>query len=220
MQKPQIPCIRIPLLVLFLAHISADCAAGEAIVIDDFEGGLKPQWESREIQGETRYRVVKTENNHVLKAESNASASALIYRYKYSLKEYPLLTWKWKVENTIKNGNEMKKKGNDCAARVYVIFPSWILWMTKSITYVWANKLPKGEYTPSPHYSRSVVIAVESGNEHLGKWITERRNVYEDFKMVFGEEPPRVGGIAIMTDTDNTGESAVAYYDELKIEKP
>jgi hypothetical protein len=208
------------LLILAIVHISINCVAGEAIIIDDFEEGLKPLWKSREIHGETRYHVIKTENNHVLKAASNASASALIYKYKYNLKEYPILTWKWKIENTIKNGDVMKKGGNDCAARVYVIFPSWVLWHTKSITYIWANKLPKGKYVPSPHYSKSMVIAVESGNEHLGKWVTERRNVYEDFKMIFGEEPPRVGGIAIMTDTDNTGESAIAYYDELKIEKP
>lgn len=38
--------------------------------------------------------------------------------------------------------------------------------------------------------------------------------------MYFGEEPPQVEGIAIMTDTDNTGESAIAYYDDIKIEKP
>lgn len=64
------------------------------------------------------------------------------------------------------------------------------------------------------------MVAVESGNENIGKWVTERRNVYEDFKMYFGEESPQVGGIAVMTDTDNTGESAIAYYDDIRIEKP
>lgn len=208
------------MFVLSVIHISKDCAAEETIVIEDFERGLSHRWKSRKIKEETRYHVIKTENNLVLKAASSNSASALIYRYEYNLKEYPVLTWKWRVENTIKNGNVMKKKGNDCAARIYVIFPSWILWLTKSINYIWANKLPKGKYIKSPHYSRSIMIAVESGDEHVGKWITERRNVYEDFKMVFGEDPPKVGGIAIMTDTDNTGESTTAYYDDIRIEKP
>ena len=63
------------------------------------------------------------------------------------------------------------------------------------------------------------MVAVESGNENVGKWITEHRNVYKDFKALFGEEPPAAGGIAIMTDTDNTGESATAYYDDIRIEK-
>lgn len=64
------------------------------------------------------------------------------------------------------------------------------------------------------------MVVVESGNENVGKWVEEQRNVYEDFKMLFGEEPPTIGGIAIMTDTDNTGESAIAYYDDIMIRKP
>lgn len=212
--------LSVTLCIVTTVCISTHCTAKQIIIIDDFENGLKPEWKSRKIRGKTQYRIVKTENNHVLKAESKASASALIYRYRYNLKEYPILTWKWKVENTIKKGNVITKKGSDCAARVYVIFPSWFLLLTKSINYVWANKLPKEKYTPSPFHSKSMIIAVESGNENVGKWVTERRNVYEDFKRLFKEEPPPAGGISIMTDTDNTGESAVAYYDDIRIEKP
>jgi len=206
--------------ILFIVCISINCAAGQIITIDDFENGLKPQWECEKFKGETQYSIVKTDNGHVLKAESKASASALIYKYKYDLKEYPILTWRWKVENIIKKGDEMKKDADDYAARVCVIFPHWFPSLTKKITYLWGNKLPKGEHTPSPYYSRSIMVAVESGNEDMGKWVVEQRNVYEDFKMYFGKEPPTIGGIAIMTDTDNTGESAIAYYDDIKIEKP
>jgi len=222
--------------ILFIVCISINCAAGQIITIDDFENGLKPQWECEKFKGETQYRkpqwecekfkgetqysIVKTDNGHVLKAESKASASALIYKYKYDLKEYPILTWRWKVENIIKKGDEMKKDADDYAARVCVIFPHWFPSLTKKITYLWGNKLPKGEHTPSPYYSRSIMVAVESGNEDMGKWVVVQRNVYEDFKMYFGKEPPTIGGIAIMTDTDNTGESAIAYYDDIKIEKP
>ena len=208
------------ILPLLTIYISTDCVVGQSIIIDDFENGLQTQWESQKFKGETQYHVVKIGNNYVLKAESNASASALIYKYKYDLKEYPILTWRWKVENIIKKGDEMKKDADDYAARVCVIFPHWLPSLTKKITYFWANKLPKGKYTQSPYYSRSIMVAVDSGNENIGKWVTERRNVYKDFKMYFGEEPPQVGGIAIMTDTDNTGESAIAYYDDIKIEKP
>ncbi|MDE1889012.1 MAG: DUF3047 domain-containing protein [Planctomycetota bacterium] len=95
--------------ILVTICISINCAAEQMIVIDDFENGLKLQWKSKKIKGETQYSVVKTENGHVLKAESSASASALIYKYKYDPRKYPILTWKWKVENIIKKGNEMKK---------------------------------------------------------------------------------------------------------------
>lgn len=63
------------------------------------------------------------------------------------------------------------------------------------------------------------MIAVESGSSKTGKWITEERNLYEDYKMLFGEEPSSIKAIAIMTDTDNTGESAVAYYDDIVLSK-
>lgn len=206
--------------ILFIVCISINCADGQIITIDDFENGLKPQWECEKFKGETQYSIVKTDNGHVLKAESNASASALIFKYEYDPQNYPILSWRWKVENIINEGDEMKKDADDYTARVCVILPHWFPSLTKKITYLWGNKLPKGKHTPSPYYSRSIMVAVESGNENIGKWVTERRNVYEDFKMYFGEEPPQVGGIAIMTDTDNTGESAIAYYDDIKIEKP
>lgn len=194
-------------------------AAEQAMVIDDFEQGLRPQWEVKRFKGETAYRVVDDNGNHVLKAESSASASGLLYRYPYSVKEYPLLAWRWKVENSIRTGDETKKSGDDYAARVYVIFPHWLPPLTRSINYIWANRLPKGNHAPNPFHARAVMVAVESGQANAGAWLAERRNVYEDFKMLFGEEPPPAGGIAVMTDTDNTGESAVAYYDDIRIEK-
>ncbi|NOZ43503.1 MAG: DUF3047 domain-containing protein, partial [Alphaproteobacteria bacterium] len=57
----------------------------------------------------------------------------------------------------------------------------------------------------------------ESGNKKLGKWITETRNIYNDYKKAFGKKPPLVSGIAIMTDTDNTNSSAVSYYGDIEM---
>ena len=206
--------------ILFIVCISINCAAGQIITIDDFENGLKPQWECEKFKGETQYHVVRTENSHVLKAASNTSASALIFKFEYDPKNYPILSWRWKVENIINKGDAVKKDADDYAARVCVIFPHWLPSLTKKILTFGEKKLSKGKHTPSKYYSRSIMVAVESGNENIGKWVTERRNVYEDFRMFFGEEPPQVGGIAIMTDTDNTGESTIAYYDNIRIEKP
>lgn len=63
------------------------------------------------------------------------------------------------------------------------------------------------------------MIVVESGTTKLNTWVTEERNVYEDYKRAFGEEPPPISGVAIMTDTDNTGESAEAYYGDILFKK-
>jgi len=48
-----------------------------------------------------------------------------------------------------------------------------------------------------------------------GAWVSESRNIFDDYKTAFGKEPPMITGIAIMTDSDNTGESALAYYGDI-----
>jgi hypothetical protein len=194
-------------------------AMADVIVIDDFNDGLREEWEEKNFQGRTIYTVVTENGNRVLQAESNASASGLIFRVNYDVQEYPILTWRWKVENILEKGDETSKDGDDYAARVYVIFPHWFPPRTRSINYIWANKLPLGEYVPNPFFRNAVMVAVRSGAGEIGRWHTERRNVLEDYRMIFGEDPPDAGAVAIMTDTDNTGESATAFYDDIRLER-
>jgi len=201
------------------AYVVLGFTERSVILIDDFESGLGPRWERKDFKGKTQYTVVEMSGNHCLKAESHAAASGLIHKIQYDLKDYPFLTWRWRVENVLDKGDARTREGDDYAARLYVIFPHWIPMLTRSINYIWANKLPQGERTPNPYYSKAMMIAVESGPLKCGRWVSERRDVYEDYRKCFGEAPPQVGAIAIMTDTDNTGESATAYYDDIRIEK-
>ena len=60
------------------------------------------------------------------------------------------------------------------------------------------------------------MIVVETGATKAGVWVEESRNVYHDYKQAFGEDPPMINGIAIMTDTDNTKERAIAYYGDIR----
>lgn len=193
--------------------------AETSLLIDDFEGGLRPGWEVKRFKGETSYAVVPEGTGHVLRAESNASASGLLYRIGYDLRQYPVLSWRWKVAGIVSSGDETRKQGDDYAARVYVVFPHWFPAKTRSINYLWANRLPKGRHVPNPFFSNAVMVAVESGPSAAGRWVAERRNVLEDYRALFGEDPPRAGAVALMTDTDNTGERAVAWYDDLRLER-
>ncbi|MBI4526639.1 MAG: DUF3047 domain-containing protein [Deltaproteobacteria bacterium] len=86
-----------------------------------------------------------------------------------------------------------------------------------AINYVWANKLPKGKGIDNAYTSRARMIAVESGSEKAGKWVKEERNIYKDYLTLFGEEPPKAMGVAIMTDTDDTKERAVAHYADISL---
>ena len=185
-----------PLLVL---------AEGKTLLIDDFENGLLPVWQEKVFKDRTAYKVVHDATGNVLQAQSHGAASALILEKKIDLQEFPVLSWRWKVANVLPKGDARSKAGDDYAARVYVIFPHWFFPKTRTINYIWANKLPQGSTLPNSFTANAMMVAVESGEEHVGEWILESRNVREDYRKIFGEDPPLAGAIAIMTDTDNTG---------------
>jgi hypothetical protein len=129
--------------------------------------------------------------------------------------KYSVLRWSWKIGSTIPNGDERTKAGDDYAARVYIVFPRTLFWKTKAINYIWANRLPQGESLPNAFTSNAVMVAVESGDEKTGTWVNEERNVYKDYQALFGEDPPPIGAVALMTDTDNTGGEAEALYGDI-----
>jgi hypothetical protein len=193
----------------------------------------------KNIEKHTVYSLVKDGETVVVKAESRASASGLIREIKINPKEYPFVRWRWKVENILKKGDVRKKEGDDYPARIYITFeydPKKLSVVERAkyglvkafygqypplaaINYIWESLSPKGVMVPNPFTDRVMMFVVESGEEKLNQWVNEERNVYEDYKKAFGEEPPPISGVAIMTDTDNTGESAVAFYGDIVFKK-
>ena len=187
------------------------------------------------IPKHTTYSLVRDHDRVVVKAASQASSSGYTKELLIDPKEYPIIQWQWKVSNILKAGNVAKKDGDDYPARIYVTFQYdsakvGLFGKAKyeaakliygrypplgAINYIWESRAPVGTAVPNPYTEQVHMIVVESGAAKLNTWITEERNVYEDYKRVFGQEPPMISGIAIMTDTDNTGESAEAYYGDI-----
>jgi hypothetical protein len=192
--------------------ITATAAQGEPLLLDDFQKGIGSGWEAKEFHGITRYEPVVEDGIPCLKATAEGTASGLFYRIKYDPQHQPILAWKWKIDNIVANGDARTKVGDDYAARIYVVFPSFFFWQTKAINYIWANRLPVGDAIPNSYTANAMMVAVESGPANTGKWLEYRRNIYDDFKKYFGKEPALVGAIAIMTDTDTTGGKASACY--------
>ena len=194
----------------------------------------------RNIETLTRYSLVSDAGGTVLKADSSKSASGLIRRFderKIELKDYPILKWRWKISNLIKGADITAKEGDDYPARVYVTFRydperagagmRMQYGLAKSlygeypphagINYVWDGRAPVGTMLPNAYTKRAMMFVVESGPKRVGEWVEMERNVYEDYKRAFKEEPPPVSGIAVMTDTDQTGESAMAWYGDIEL---
>ncbi|MDX1672190.1 MAG: DUF3047 domain-containing protein [Balneolaceae bacterium] len=205
-------------------------------------GGGKAVWEEMEVKADnlTEYQLITlADSTHVIKATSNNAASGLIHTADIDTEQYPVIKWRWKIEQVLEKGNLEKKRGDDYAARIYVTFDydrsklslgeKIKLWAIETFTsyeiplrainYIWANKAPAGTVAPNPFTDWVQMIAVQSGNEKAGEWISERRNIYKDYKKAFGEEPGNITGVAIMTDSDNTGGSATGYYGDIVFEK-
>jgi hypothetical protein len=112
---------------------------------------------------------------------------------------------------------EKTKAGDDYSARMYVIFPGFFFWQTKAINYVWAGRLPREDSFPNPYTGNAMMVVVESGTEKAGSWVAEQRDILADYRRLFGGEPRKLGAIAIMTDSDNTGGEATAWYGDIML---
>ncbi|GKS57557.1 hypothetical protein YTPLAS18_10840 [Nitrospira sp.] len=193
----------------------------------------------KKVPKQTRYEVVQDGGTPVVKAVADASASGLIKESRIDPKEYPIVQWRWKVVNVLQNGDVTTKSGDDYPARLYItfeydpdraslfeaakfkaakaIFGSNVPF--RALNYIWESKAPKGSIIPNPYTDWTMMVVVESGTGELNRWIVEERNIYEDFKTAFNEEPLKISGVAVMTDTDNTQESATAYYGDIVFKK-
>ncbi|NWF74571.1 MAG: DUF3047 domain-containing protein [Nitrospirae bacterium] len=187
------------------------------------------------IPKQTVYELVKDGDAVVVKAVSDASASGLIKAVNIDPKEYPIVRWRWKVENILKHNDVTRKDGDDFPARLYITFaydPGKVSFGKKlkfkagqaifgdipigALNYIWDTHAPVGAIVENAYTDFAQMVVVESGAQKVGLWVSEERNIYEDYKKAFDEEPPLINGIAIMTDTDNTKERATAYYGDIQ----
>jgi hypothetical protein len=204
------------LLLLALAAFGATARADEYHVSAFSSEGLGG-WEIKSFKGSTDYSLVRDDGHTVVKAISRGTASGLFKKVELDPRSFRYLRWSWKVSGTVKNGDETIKAGDDYAARVYVVFPGRFFWQTRANNNNWANPQARGDAIPNAFTPHAMMLAVESGPERAGQWLTEERDILADYRRLFGDEPHGIGAIAIMTDTDNTGGEATAWYGDITL---
>lgn len=204
-------------LLLSLMIFSASLFAAETVVeVGLFSRGELSGWQEKRFEGMTDYRLVNKDNRTVLRARSEGAASGRFKEVTIDLDKTPVLHWSWRVDNLLEGVDERSKAGDDYPARVYVVFSGGLFfWRTRAINYVWSSNQPEGTRWPNAFTGNAQMVAVASGPERLGQWVSEQRNVAEDYRRLFGEEPGSVDAVAIMTDTDNSGQSATAWYGDI-----
>lgn len=201
-------------LVLLLFAVAA--TAAEPVKVGVFSAGDLDGWESKTFRGATTYALTESEGRRVLRADSRAAASGMYKRVHIDLEQTPYLRWSWRVTRTFGQLDETQKRGDDYPARVYVVFSGGVFfWNTRALNYVWASAQPQGAIWPNAYTGNAQMLAVRSGNARVGEWVEERRNVRADFQRLFGRDVRYVDAVALMTDTDDTGESAIAYYGDI-----
>lgn len=205
--------------ILFWVAISLPavaCAGDMRVDIARFSQGDLNGWQKKAFAGETRYALDNLDGQLALRADSDAAASGRYRKVSVNLNQTPILNWTWKVGGILTGNDERTRAGDDYPARVYVVFSGGVMfWRTRAINYVWSNQQPVGSRWPNAFTDHAQMIAIESGSDRVGQWINERRDVRADYRRAFGEEPGQVDAVAIMTDTDNTGAVATAWYGDI-----
>ena len=192
----------------------------------------KPEEETSPVKGwwlVTHFAVPPTQYSKtggIIKAESLGARSSLFKEIKEKEKDYPVLSWKWKVSNVVRSAIETRKDRHDAAARVIVVFgreKSFKLFGREpaglKIEYIWGSHLPTGYLFDHPGEKGCKIYVLESGEGRAGQWVPEIRNIQKDFKTAFLTEPPGVLAIGIETDTDHSNERVTAYYTDPTLKK-
>jgi len=189
---------------------------------------------------DTVYTLVRDGDTTVLKAEARQSMSGLIHAVRVDVRQTPRIRWRWKIAAAVARADMRTKAGDDYAARLYVMFdfPQEKLSFTTraklklaealygkkiptaALNYVWDNRQPVGTIAANAYTDRARMIVVESGDARAGQWVTETRDLTADFRAAFGEDAPAVVAVALATDTDNTGETASAWYGDIEFLPP
>jgi hypothetical protein len=229
-----------------VARLSPEVNKGDVVEVARFsrraEGESIPAyWEKFRIplKTDTRYRFVMTDAGAGLEATAERSASALQRRVMIDPAEHAEIEWRWRVDQPVAGADKRRADREDSAARLIVAFEGdagkldfeerMTMRMAKALTgrempyatlmYVWSNHHPAETIIPNPRTGRVQMIVVEGGPETVGRWAQFRRNVVEDYRRAFGEEPGRIVAVGVMTDADNTQESARCVYGDISFRR-
>jgi hypothetical protein len=198
----------------------ATAVAADQVVVEDWKDkvgatGVPHGWQ-RQNWGTPKYefKVVESDGRPALHMKSAAEGSTITrdVKGKMQLKATPILEWSWKAVTLPKGGDSCKKATDDQAAQVFVVWPRFPEAVrSRIIGYVWDSTLPAGTICKSEKTGTVTYIVVHSGPADLGKWITERRNVRDDFQKIYREAPEDPAALSLGIDSNDTDSTAESY---------
>ena len=204
--------------ILFTALFHTTLYA-EDIKVFEFTDKELSELTVRKVRGadnKTTYSVGSNENGNYLKAIADNAASGLGKEIKIDLNKTPFINITWKIEKDIPGIDETAKKGHDFAARVFVIKKTGATALSnRAINYVFSSNQDVGSNSPSPYTKKSVDNVLATTKTNLNEWVTVKANVKDDFKKFHNIDVNELDGIAIMSDTDNSKQKSITYYQNI-----
>jgi len=230
-------------LVLAIGSAAAQAPAGPVAIVSFSTGtpgaALPAPWAPVKINDRkilTRYDLVADGDTVVLHARADKAASGLGQPVRANLAAAPWLSWRWKVDAPIANADPTAASREDAPARIVLEFDGDRKKLGLSdravdnlseqlsgrplpyatLMYIFAERVPIGTIIPNPHTKRIQMIVVDNG-AGVRAWNTISRNVREDYRRAFGEDAQTLLTVGVLTDTDNTGGTAEAWYGDLRL---
>jgi hypothetical protein len=204
-------------LALLLAGVAW---AADQVVVEDWKDkagatGVPPEW-TKQSWGSPKYefKIVNDEGRPALhmKSVNEGSTISKEIKGKVNLKETPILEWSWKMVTLPKGGNSCRKALDDQAGQIFVVWPRFPEQVrSRIIGYVWDSTQPVGTICKSEKTGTVTYIVVRSGPAEVGKWLTERRNVAEDFKKIHEDAADNPGALSISIDSNDTNSTAESF---------
>ncbi len=188
--------------------------ASQGVVVADFslgvnEDGIPEGWELKERSGMADFAVIRDGDISALRLRSQDTSFSFQKSVDVNPQHYPVLSWKWKVTKLPEGGDFRSHKTDDQAAQLFIAFSN-----SKVIAYIWDTTAPQGliDDAWAPPFMTIKAIVVRSGVGETGKWISETRNAYDDYKRLFRDEPPRIAGIRIQINSQHTDTSGESFF--------
>jgi hypothetical protein len=220
----------IRIAIVASALVAALASAADEVVIEDWSAapvghrGIPPEW-ARQGWGNPAYdfTIVEADGRRALHMKSAADSSNVNkdLRGTVRLADTPILEWTWKAVALPKGADARRAETDDEALQLYVVWPRFPQAIRSQIIgYIWDSTAPVGSIFRSRRSGTVTYVVVRSGPKDLGKWVTERRNVREDFKRIYGEELDDPGGLAIGIDSDDVKGTAEAFVGRIVFRRP
>ena len=213
-------------------------AFSRAPITQTLPAGWQP-WIMSKLTKKTEYKLVVDNGVPVIEANAESSASGILQEVSINPLEKNYITWRWKAPALIPNADNSRRSGDDSPVRIVIAFDgdkkkfdfedramadlvrlfSGREMPYATLMYIWENKLRVNTILENSHSSRARMLVAESGPARIGQWLTMTRNIAEDYRKAFDEEPGKIISVGIMTDTNSTSSKITAYYGDIGFSK-